>query len=387
MQTDGYEIVRYRPEFRAGLLTLHPMVWSPDPAVNSACLDWKHFRNPYLTEPRIYLALHEGKVVGTRAVVGAKWEAGQSSETFLVPCTCDLIVAPEHRDRGLVTKLAAAIFRDLARDGFEYVVNLSAGPTTQMAALAAGWRIVRGFGPLRRPCVRTVKRGRLRSFARRIPFLPPIYRGLKSLARQAPAPESTGPRNHFAWLDASVARSQGRLDGHVSVESSPRHEEMAGLIQRIGHDGRIRHVRDATYLKWRYQNPLYQYRFLYWENNRLEGYLVLQAVIRSTETAIEIADWEASEPRVRADLLNAVVERSNFDGEITAWSASVPSGEKSNLLTAGFVDADKAGSVKDHTPRLMVRAIRNEMVGSEWRLAQTPLLDMANWDIRMIYRD
>jgi hypothetical protein len=46
---------------------------------------------------------------------------------------------------------------------------------------------------------------------------------------------------------------------------------MADLVRRLGHDGRLRHVRDERYLAWRYRNPLYEYRFLVRESDRLEG--------------------------------------------------------------------------------------------------------------------
>ena len=87
---------------------------------------------------------------------------------------------------------------------------------------------------------------------------------------------------------------------------------MADLVARQAYDGRIRHVRDARYLAWRFQNPLHEYRFLLAGGDRLHGYLVLQAYRLSRHGAANIVDWEASDPAVRRALLHAAVEWGGF---------------------------------------------------------------------------
>ena len=125
-----YEIVRYQPEFHEGVLKLLEGLWSPSPALNAACLEWKHERNPYQREPLLYLALHQGRVVGMRGMCGAKWEAGVPRREFAIPCACDLVIAPDHRNRGLISKIMRFAFDDLKQRGTEYVFNLSAGSVT-----------------------------------------------------------------------------------------------------------------------------------------------------------------------------------------------------------------------------------------------------------------
>jgi hypothetical protein len=50
-----YEIVKYCPEFKQQVLKLQTHLWSPDVTVNSAYLEWKYERNPYMKTPFIHL--------------------------------------------------------------------------------------------------------------------------------------------------------------------------------------------------------------------------------------------------------------------------------------------------------------------------------------------
>src|SRR5215210_4976470 len=138
----GYEIVRYSPEFEAAVVELQTHLWSPDVAVNRAYLEWKYDRNPYMATPFIHLALHGGRVVGMRGMYGASWEIGRPAQAFLVPCAGDLVVLPEHRNRGLVRKIIERAADDLAASGHTYAFSLSASLVTQVSSLTAGWRSV-----------------------------------------------------------------------------------------------------------------------------------------------------------------------------------------------------------------------------------------------------
>jgi len=138
----GYEIVRYSPEFKAAVVKLQTHLWSPDVAVNRAYLEWKYDRNPYMETPFIHLALHGGRVVGMRGMYGARWEIGRPAQTFLVPCAGDLVILPEHRNRGLARKIIETAADDLAASGHTYAFSLSASLVTQVSSLTAGWRSV-----------------------------------------------------------------------------------------------------------------------------------------------------------------------------------------------------------------------------------------------------
>ena len=75
-----YEIVSYRPEFKSQVAELQRHQWGPDATLNAAYLEWKYERNPYLSTPLIYLALHGEHVVGMRAFCGGRWEVGEPTQ-------------------------------------------------------------------------------------------------------------------------------------------------------------------------------------------------------------------------------------------------------------------------------------------------------------------
>ncbi len=339
--TVEYEILRYRPEFRTQVLELQTHLWSPDVAVNSAYLKWKYEQNPYVDAPLIYLALSEGKVIGMRGMYGALWQIGEPCQTLLGLCGGDMVVAPEHRRRGLFTKINTVAMNDLARINHGYAFNFSAAPITFHASLRTGWRTV---GPFR------------------------------TVGRQAGEPTT---RHRERSREA---------DRHVSAAQAPRPEAMAELVERIGTDERMRHVRDQQYFAWRFRNPLNVYRFLFWEDARLEGYMVLQKRRHTRGGEIRILDWEATHPQVHEDLLYAAIDRCRSTA-LVIWSATLHERATRLLQTAGFRRVNETQGVRHYRPGVLVRAVRDEMQEADWVVAGRRLLDMANWDLRMIYSD
>ena len=95
---------------------------------------------------------------------------------------------------------------------------------------------------------------------------------------------------------------------------------MARLIQRMPHDGRLRHVRDHSYIEWRFRNPFREYRFLYAGDPELDGYLVLKRSIDCHEPSrgVSVVDLEAINGSTQAALLKTAVQ--SFDALL--WNES-----------------------------------------------------------------
>jgi len=354
-----YKIVKYHPEFRSQVVELQRHLWGPDVALKSAYLEWKYERNPYVETPHIYLALCGGLVVGMRGMFGAKWQIGYPYQTFPGLCGADLVIAPDHRNRGLFRKILSAALDDLGNSSYTYTFNLSASEVTFLGCLAMGWRSI----------------GSLQTMQRR------SGDGLFSV--------SSAEKPHpFFWLDRNGG-SWNEASPYLSVEPNPRAEAMAELVERIGGDGRMRHVRDQEYFAWRFQNPHSVYRFLFWKDARLEGYLVLRTSVytdRLDRVGVRIVDWEATNAQVRADLLQAAINWGNFDN-LTIWSATLPDKVKTLLQMTGFKQLGGEGNLTRSLPTVLIRPIRDEMLRGDWVLADRRLLDSANWDLRMIYSD
>ncbi len=387
--SDKYEIVTYRSEFKSQLAGLQTHLWGPDLDLNAAYLEWKYEQNPYLEVPLIAVALCGGQVVGMIGMFGAKWQLGRPRQRLPVPCSADLVVHPDHRNRGLFTKLMMTAMNDLANRGYTHVFSLSANRGAYLGFLMRGWRSVGPLGASHWPARRGALSGRMRRVARRLPWLASAYRWMRRVVRRPRLFAPAKRRGPFDALDSNGARTRSYVGRHVSVEQRPRPKAMAELVARIGGDGRIRHVRDWQYFAWRFENPLSLYRFLFWEGTKLEGYLVLQTSAYAGESAwVNIVDWEATDSQVGADLLQAAIHWGDFD-DLNIWSGTLSDEAKKLLRNAGFKVLDETKwKTRDVTrPTVLVRPIHQEMLEADWVLADLQLLDLANWDLRGIYSD
>ena len=371
-----HEIVRYDPGLKEQIARLQRHLWSADVRLNTAYFEWKYEENPFIKVPLLHLALSAGRVIGMRGMFGSCWEVGSPSRRVLVPCADDFVIDPEHRNHGVSWAIMRAAVEDAALSDYEYAFSLSAGPVTLAASIVAGWRAVGSMRPARRTSAgaRFVNR-----IAARLRKAPVLWRYANPLVRA----HHRGVGGPFRALDRRARRTGGRSSAAVRVEAAPRADAMADVVARLGHDGRLRHVRDETYLRWRYRDPLHEYRFLVQGADRLRGYLVLQAHRAEPERGIRIVDWEATTPEIRMDLLRAALEWGRFP-ELIVWSATLPSETDGPLTALGFVPTS-SGSQFRGVATTMIRPVGRAPAGAEPILEGQRLLDLAGWDMRMIY--
>jgi GNAT superfamily N-acetyltransferase len=365
----GYEIVRYAPEDKRGVLELQTHLWGPDRAINAAYFEWKYDRNPYVDAPIIHLARHGGQVVGMLGMYGARWEVGPLRETFIGPCAGDLVVAPGHRGDGTAARLVRRATDDLLDGDVAHAFCLSAALASQYLLMLAGWR---SLGPVEQAVWQSGE-GSDRGDPRK------VHR-----------PADT-PRSPFDSLDENYARGPRVTGSHVTIEPAPRPDRMADLVEEIGHDGRLRQVRDAEYFAWRYRNPLSRYRFLFWADTRLEGYLVLQTPVLRAGRTVTIVDWEAVHAGAHAGLLGAALDWGRFE-EVAIWTAALSAEAKAILREAGFrtvvppVTLGRAHRRRASRQVILLTTRPNGPV-ADWAVGGRRLLDPANWDVRAIDSD
>jgi hypothetical protein len=174
----------------------------------------------------------------------------------------------------------------------------------------------------------------------------------------------------------------------ITLTDRPCPEEMAGLVDRLGSDGRLRHVRDTRYFTWRFQNPLARYRFvLLWERGALDGYLVLQTPATGQRRRVAILDWEATTLQGRAELLEATVAWGQFT-DLRLWCGTLTPHDRDLLRSSGFRPASVTLEASAHESTVLVRALgRLPTDPGGWTVGGRRLLDLGNWDIRMLYSD
>jgi hypothetical protein len=244
----------------------------------------------------------------------------------------------------LVTRIMQEAFEDLRDSGARFVLNLSGGTLTVLNSLAMGWKSVGRARPMNR---------------RSVGFIPAR---LQRLLRKERSPFT-------------------RFDRAGIGETEPRPDAMARLIQRIGHDGRLRHVRDRSYFDWRFRNPFREYRFLYAGDEELDGYLVLKCAKRAQN--VSIVDLEAINGRVRAGLLKAAVTAGAFR-DLGIWTSTADAQIVEQLAALKFKAPDSEPAALGQP--FLIRTIELDPPEPEWRLEDgRQLLEAGNWDIRMLY--
>ena len=345
---DEYRVVRYEPRLRTAVCRLQQLHWTPDLEVNSAYFGWKYERNPYLSEPHVYLAMRDDEVVGMRGVYGARWEVGVPARTFDAPCAADLVVSPEHRGRGVFTRIMEYALADLGREDVEWLFNLSASAATRLGSLGMHWSAA---GPIER------------------------------MVRRATAREA--PRRALGRL-LRGARRLGGVRGGVVLSDMARPAAMAELLERAGRDGRIRHVRDTEYFAWRFQNPLSTYRFVFLGLRRLAAYLVLRSPRHGGHgRSTWIADWAGESTGARLRVLAAALE---LRGRFELWSGALGEADRDELRRAGFTERPIT-SFAEYYPCVLVRPVAPDPPPPPWRLDGVDLLDTASWDVRLLDSD
>ena len=369
----SYEIVRYRPEFRPGVIAIQKHLVSPDPALNEAYFKWKHEENPYVSEPIVYVALSNDEIAAMRAFQGASWLLGDSGRTASWLCACDLVVEPAHRGQKLFRRIMDFALADLGGRGFGSTLSWSASPITYGASLRSGWYLVAPYVTWAR---QTFRARHARGLAKRISRWPLAW-------RFTDLPVSLALRPGFDALDAAWSRS-GRT-ATLTMAKAPRPEAMADLVAKVG-PRLIQHKRDAIYYRWRFRNPLCDYRFLFWDESGLEGFLILQLARHAKAADIRFVDWEASKPEILDAMLSRLVEFRGYDS-LSIWSATLPANIKASLQGLGFALIDETRGDPNYRPGLLAIAPG----GSEIRKAGPAEVEIfaspGRWDLRMVYSD
>jgi GNAT superfamily N-acetyltransferase/acyl carrier protein len=370
-------IVKYEPRFKHAVAQFQTGLWSPDPDLNMRYLEWKYESNPYAGEPVIYLAFHRDELVGMRGFYPSRWEAGVPARQWPVLVADDFLIREDHRNRGLATRIMETAREDLPGSNARFLFNLSGGKLTVLSSLAIGWRSI---GMLRPMGLRSSGYALRRAVGLRLGRLPYLWRyanGRVVFGRAEWWP--------FDRLDRARTPFATKAGAVVEIDGRPRPGAMAALIERIGHDDRVRHVRDPAYFDWRFGNPLCEYRFLYVGENDLDGYLVLKRSIagRGPAPRVSIVDLEALSDGVRAALLEAAVNAGAFS-EIAVWTGTADVRLMQQLRALRFTGIDTELTALG-CPCFLVRSIDNACPPEAWRLGDARLLDLAAWDIRMLF--
>jgi len=367
-------IIRYDDCHRDQVAQLQRHHWHPDPQLNAAILDWKYRRNPY-HHKAIHLAMDDDVAVGMRGLFGSRWQCDR--RVYDVPSAGDLVIAPAYRNLGLFKQITDAAVAELSQSNVPFVFNFSSSDLTHLMSRSLGWRPVGDVENLIRMRGATTDqaltwRARFKRFDLAIKAVRWI-RGARWATRMSPSPP-------FRHIDRAAAASHADPRWSAMREA----EAMSQLVAEIAADGRIRHVRDAEYFTWRFQNPLKEYRFGYLGRSSLDGYIVLAADrYGDPQAGVTIVDWEARAPAVKEELLESAVSTGRLP-LLAIWGAGLAAAERQMLERRGFRRSQSTATVSAPFRSILVcRTAASE----SWQLGQRNVLDRTNWDVRGLYSD
>ena len=354
-----YHVRRYDTADRDAVLDLQSLHWGPERSLNDQLFAWKYERNPWQRTPRLYLVFHGEELIAMRGFYGSRWEAGSPPETFDIPCAGDLVIRPEHRDRGVFTHLMRFVMDDESTADAPFFFNLSAGAPTRLGGLTLGWRDI---GPI--PRVRWERPTSV----------------LDRFALKEPA-----DMDSFSGIDARLRANATTIRGSVELSAEVRPVEMATLVRQRSHDGRIRHVRDEAFFAWRFQQPGIRYRFLYHTaGSTINAYLVLLARGRDDNGQVKVVDSEGDRaPLFR--LLDTALRDCGFR-RVVCWRDSLAGITTSELDRQGFREVP-VKSMAESFPTVMLLPNKHRSSAMDWKLGGRDGRDARNWDLRQSYSD
>ncbi|MEE9367711.1 MAG: GNAT family N-acetyltransferase [Pontiella sp.] len=379
-----YQIQQYTPDLWKQVCKIQSDIWMSSTKLAGAYLDWKYVRNPYIQEPLIYVASYNDQVVAMRAMYGTCWEAGEDKQNLILPLASDAGISPEHRDRGIFQELSNYAADDLRTRGYSHILNFSPTPSNYVVSIMTmGWKRIGSKETLSR--YSNIKPPQQSSGDSAGETASRSSTGENLKRRVVNVGVSTGRKikkalgvHAFTEMDQNI-RKQGN---HLSLSKEPRPQQMQNLIQQLGSDGRLRQIRDQTYFAWRFGNPLYTYRFLFWGDDEIDGYLILQNVVGRRQ--VNIIDWEGRNSQIRAGLLDAAIRLGQFK-TMTIWGATLSDSTIETLQKIGFSNENSGRDSFNRHGQFMLKQLASEP--SDGTILGRNPLDKNSWDLRTVYSE
>lgn len=375
----NYKIVRYDSIYNDQICELEKENWGSNSNLIKSYFQWKYFENPYSDSPKLYLALLEGKVIAVRGVYETKWQLGESAESFIALCSSDLVIHPKHRNKGLHPELMNFMKNDLYDLGYRYLFNFSANPINLISTLAIGWKSIGRIKIMEKQFQRKEFSAliSIKKLLKIIGINKVLRRGINKVL-------SHGEKGNPYIYDIIYKNTKSKVPSRIKIENHPRPEEMYSLVKKLIPKNKIILTRDVGFFSWRYKSPLSDYLFLYWYDNELKGYLVAQTRLYRGLNNFNIIELEAVNSVIKKELLRCLVILLEFS-PITIWSNMLDDNCNKFLASIGFSETSSTKSLADYTPTVLVQTTGNSDAKIEFQGCD--LLDINNWDLKMIYCD
>ncbi|MFC6824107.1 GNAT family N-acetyltransferase [Halopelagius fulvigenes] len=301
---DAYAVRPYRSGDREGFLSLYDTVFG---ATSEEWFRWKYVDNPYADRTPMYVAEREGEIVGASPFFALRVQVGGDSVLALQPA--DAMVHPDHRRRGLLTRMTEAAIDDYEAGDPAMFFNFP-NPTAKGAFTKLGWVEVGDV----------TTHYRVQNPANLTPT--------ESAFNRLTAPGTALARAYFSVRDRLVPEETERVTVNRCDEIPAA--EFAALYAEDPPD-EIHVVRDERFCQWRYENPKWEYTSYL---ARRDGDPVAGLVVGNRTSdgtwITKLVDAVPCSDEIGAKALSRLVHRAIDDHRdadlVGAWDGTLPDG-------------------------------------------------------------
>jgi len=317
-----YSLEAFEDDDPSAAVSLHKFLQPRGRGANEQYLRWKYFENPFIENPLITVVRYGGEIVAMTGLMGMSWHAFPGRESTIVPQIDDLIIHPDHRRKGLTALMFRGVIGASLSQGYPAMISLSGGAVSNALASTKGWTEIR---ELER--VYLVRSTPEISLSERIPGARRVKSKAMGIARRFGYWMVAPPPARF--VDAAIEPIPGN-DSRISVSANADLPAMSALAATTNRHASARSV-DA--FRWRLGNPDRTYRFVYWRDTRLRGYMILGWTGENRQRAM-IIDYCCETDSVFAEMLNAVARiRSDV---VELMSSTLPQEHADVAYRLGF---------------------------------------------------
>ena len=378
-ESPEYAVRPYDPADREAFGSLFERVLGG--RVSEAWFDWKYRSNPYVDHVPIFLAETGGEVVGARAFLPLALRVEGAEYVAFQPC--DTMVDPDHRRRGLFTRMTEAAldrYADEVDCYFNFPNRYSLPGNRKL-----GWEVVAE----RATYYRIQNPAAWLSDA--VPFEAP-----DRLGAAATTAGRLAARSYFAARErltssassTSPAERAGEAEG-VAVRWHDRvPPELLASLADAGTPRRFHVARDERFYRWRFDNPKWSYETVVASADGPTAALVVGTRTRAGGTRVaqfaDVVPLAGSRERDRAlsALLPAVLRRHADADVLLASGSSLPE----SLLSAHGFHSDRRPPLSwVASPTVQVARPADDR--DDWTLEGRALDDPADWRLALCARD
>lgn len=355
MDSSGYDLISYRPEFRPQVVSLMQFLWGSNTETNWSYFKWKYEDNPYTESPLGIVVLQKGEVVGFRGYFAIRLEVGEKNNNFIALFPGDTCVHPDHRRSGLSVAMGNLAMKEYA-PRYRLFFNTSCTRSS-----LPGYQKM-GFSPL----------------------VPKVYLtrcSLLGLIKYILAARENLP------LSASQIQF-GKFD-NILVSNQPSPEAMSSLVAAQNQKGSvIRLSQDEDYFRWRFCNPLNKYVFYYFMKEDFPTAYVVMGISPNNQRGY-VLDYAEKEGSVLREIFKYITKAKRFN-LLSIYNFCLDDTLRHALKGLGFKTHGLVRIIErklhGELP-LLIRPVKESLMESDFFIDGIDSRKIENWSLKPICSD